>query len=350
VSDPAAVAVDIVVDNYNYGRFLGAAIDSALAQTHGAVNVIVVDDGSSDNSREVISHYEGRITTILKENGGQASAVNAGVEVCEGDVVMLLDADDTLRPDAAATVAAAFAADPELVKIQFRLEVIDREGRPTGVIKPESRLAMPSGDVRSEELAQPYDLVWMATSGNAFRTAELRRIMPIPEEPFRSCADWYLVHLSALLGPVASLLEIHGAYRIHGENSYEPQEAELDLDHIRQTIDFATATSSQLLGLAGRLGLPHPSRILSIADLANRMISLRLAPARHPLGDDTRLSLLGGAIGALRRRRGPSPAVKGLFLAWFAAMAVLPRRLVRPLANAFLFPQRRRALSRLLGS
>ncbi len=341
--------VDIVVDNYNYARFLPAAIESARAQTHGNVNVIVVDDGSGDESRDVLAGYGSEVTVVLKENGGQASTLNAGLELCEGDVVIFLDADDTLHPEAAAAAAAAFAADPTLVKVQYRMEVIDGEGRPTGVTKPAAHLPLPDGDVRAAELAYPYDLVWMATSANAFRGAALRRVMPIPEGPFRTCADWYLVHLTALLGPVRSLQEVLGCYRLHGANNYEPQAAELDLDHLRETIGFAEATSAELLRLAAELGLPRPERILSLADLANRMISVRLEPGRHPVAGERRGRLLADAVRATRRRDNVSAAMRAMFVAWFAAMAVAPRPLARRLAVLFLFPQQRPGLNRLLG-
>ena len=167
---PADLAVDVLINNFNYARFLPAAIESALAQTHERVRVIVVDDGSSDDSRQVLAGYEDRVEIVLKENGGQASAMNAGMEHSEGDVVMFLDADDALHPHAAALVAGAFAADPDLVKVQFRTDIIDADGQPTGAVKPAAHLPMPSGDVRAAELAFPYDLVWMATSANAAAT------------------------------------------------------------------------------------------------------------------------------------------------------------------------------------
>lgn len=343
------LAVDIVVDNYNYGRYLPTAIASACAQTHPRVRVIVVDDGSTDDSRAVLEGYRDEVTVVLKENGGQASALNAGFELCEGDVVIFLDADDTLEPTAAAEAAAAFAADPEAVKVQFRTEVIDADGSPIGRIKPADHLPLPAGDVRAAELAYPFDLVWMATSANAFRSAALRRIMPIPEEPFRSCADWYLVHLTALLGRVVSLRQVLGAYRLHGANSYEPQTADLDLDHIRETIDYSDVTARELLELAAELDLPRPRRILSLADLANRMISMRLAPESHPLPDDRAWGLLRSAWGAVRRRDNVGLAMKAMFVAWFAAMAVAPRTLARRLAVLFLFPERRPGLNRILG-
>jgi glycosyltransferase involved in cell wall biosynthesis len=346
----ASPAVDIVVNNHNYGDFLEASIESARAQTHDRVRVIVVDDGSTDRSREILARQDGGVAVVLKENGGQASALNAGMAECDGDVVIFLDADDVLRPEAAARAAATFAADDEVSKVQFRMETIDAQGRPTGEVKPESHLAMPSGDLREAELSYPYDLVWMATSANAFRADALRRIMPIPERAYPvTGADWYLVHLTALLGRVVSLDAVGAGYRVHGRNSYELEGAEIDLGHVRPAVEFADATSRELLRLAERLGRPHPARILSIADLANRMVSLRLDPARHPLEADRRGGLVRDSLAACRRRDNASAAMKALFVAWFAAMAMAPRGLARHLAELFLFPSRRRSLNHLLG-
>ncbi len=86
--------LSILINNYNYGRFLGEAIDSALAQTYRNIEIIVVDDGSTDNSCEIIAGYGDRIIPILKENGGQASAFNAGFAISTGEWIALLDSDD----------------------------------------------------------------------------------------------------------------------------------------------------------------------------------------------------------------------------------------------------------------
>jgi CTP:molybdopterin cytidylyltransferase MocA len=343
----SALAVDIVVNNYNYGRFLPEAIDSALAQTHPRVSVIVVDDGSSDDSRERLRAYEGRVTLVLKENGGQASAVNAGLERCQGDVVIFLDADDTLAPGAASQAAAAFAADPGVVKVQARMEVIDKAGNPTGELKPPAHLPLPNGDVAAEELAAPFDLTWLPTTANAFRTKALRKLAPVPAGKLKVGADYYLVHLTPLLGRVVSLEEVGSYYRVHGANHYEPQATDLNLNQLRITIELCRATAESLLETAARLGIPHPNRILSVADLGNRMISLRLAPASHPIPGDTRAGLFADAVRALRRRSA-GITMKALFLAWFAAMALSPRALARKLAERWLFPARRGGLNRLL--
>lgn len=348
-SRPAAgLAVDIVINNYNYGAFLEQAIESACGQTYDPVTVIVVDDGSTDDSRQILERNRSRVEVVLKENGGQASALNLGMEHCEGDVVLFLDADDVLDPDAASRVAASFAADPSVAKVQFRMDVIDAAGNPTGAVKPPSHLSMPSGDVRRSELAFPFDLTWLATSGNAFRSELLRRIFPIPEPEYRICADWYLVHLTALLGPVVSLEEIGASYRLHGANSYERQTSRLDLDHIRQTIGLAGSTVRELERLADELGLECPDPILSLWDLANRLISLRLDPDLHPVRGDSRHRLLADSVRAARRRFDVSATKRLMFVAWFAVTALAPRGLVPPLAELFLFSQRPAAVNRLL--
>lgn len=345
------LGVDVVIANHDYGRFLADAIESALAQTHPKLAVVVVDDGSRDDSREVLRRFEGRVEVVLKDRGGQASALNAGFERCRGDVLLVLDADDRLRPEAAARVAAAFAGDPALVKVQFPMVVVDAGGKPTGAVKPPGHLKAPVGDVRRAELRFPFDLPWLPGGGTAFRRRALERIMPIPESDYpRYGADWYLVHLTGLLGS-AGLLDVPCAeYRVHGANAYEQDRPDLDLDHIRDSIRFARVTTASLERLADELDLERPRPILSTADLANRLISLRLEPRAHPLPDDRRGRLVAEAMRALRTRFDVGAAMKALFALWFVAEAVSPRPLAAASARFFLFPERRVALNRLLAS
>jgi hypothetical protein len=346
----SAPSVDIVVTNHNYGRFLPEAIESACGQTHPDVKVVVVDDGSSDDSREVLRRYEDRVEVVLKEQGGQASALNAGLDRCRGEVLLILDADDVLRPHAAERVAATFAARPELSKVQFPMAIVDAAGDPTGEVKPGGHLRAPVGDQRRAELAFPFDLPWLPGGGTGFRTEALRRILPIPAADYpRSGADWYLVHLTALLGEAALLDEVCASYRVHGGNAYELEGDEIDLDHVREAILFAGATTRSLEALADELGLERPARILSFSDLANRLVSLRLEPGRHPVEGDRRGTLLGDARRAVRRRFDVSAPMKALMLTWFALEAIVPRRLAQSLAELFLFPGRRTGANRLLG-
>jgi hypothetical protein len=86
----------IIINNYNYGCFIKQAIDSALGQKYTLKEVIVVDDGSTDNSAEILQSYGSQIQAILKTNGGQASTYNTGFAKAKGELVLFLDSDDFL--------------------------------------------------------------------------------------------------------------------------------------------------------------------------------------------------------------------------------------------------------------
>jgi GT2 family glycosyltransferase len=104
--------VDVVIPCFNGARTLGQTIDRALAQTHRAVRVLVVDDGSTDGSRRVVESYGGRVGYVHKENGGQASARNLGISRTEAPFVCLLDADDLPEPRMVESLLAPLESDP----------------------------------------------------------------------------------------------------------------------------------------------------------------------------------------------------------------------------------------------
>src|ERR1700676_2332669 len=122
----------ILVNNYNYDRFVAAAIDSALQQDWADKEVIVVDDGSTDDSRAIISAYGDKIRAVFKENGGQTSAANLAVKHCTGDVIFFLDSDDVLLPNSVIPVNKAWHDD--ISKIQFPMLMMREDGSLTGAI------------------------------------------------------------------------------------------------------------------------------------------------------------------------------------------------------------------------
>ena len=138
--------VSVVINNYNYGRYLRAAIDSSLAQSYPQVEVVVVDDGSTDDSREVIESYGNRIIPLIKSNGGQGSAFNAGFAASQGEIVIFLDADDELLDDAVDRVVKAWR--PGVAKVQFQLELVDDGGKSLGMLVPQFNGFIPNGDIR----------------------------------------------------------------------------------------------------------------------------------------------------------------------------------------------------------
>ncbi len=101
----------IIIPCYNYGQYLGEAIESALNQTYKPIEVIVIDDGSTDNTAEVAKKFKG-ITYIYKKNSGVVDTVNQGVKHAKGTFIARLDADDTMEPTYIAETAALLAKAP----------------------------------------------------------------------------------------------------------------------------------------------------------------------------------------------------------------------------------------------
>ena len=207
----------IVISSYNYGGYLNDAIDSALGQTYAETEVIVVDDGSTDHSRAVIAGYDGRLVSVLKENGGQASSLNAGFAASRGDVVVFLDSDDMLLPTAAEEAMALFR-DPAVVKVHWPLVAVDGGGRKTGRVIPGSLL--PEGDLRKAVISDgPYGYTWPDTSGNAWSRQFLEQVLPMPEAEYRTCPDLYLSAFVPLFGRIVRIADAQALYRDHGDNS-----------------------------------------------------------------------------------------------------------------------------------
>ncbi len=208
----------IVITSYNYGRFLKEAIDSALGQSYLHTEVIVVDDGSSDDSPAIIAGYGDRIVAVYKKNGGQASAFNEGFRRSAGKIVCFLDSDDALCPTAIELAMCRFH-DDHVAKVHWPLWIVDGHSIKTGAIMPPDELS--DGDLREQAINDgPDSHVWPPTSGNAWARHFLEKVLPMPEEEYRLCADAYLAALAPATGPVRRIDEPQGFYRLHGQNNY----------------------------------------------------------------------------------------------------------------------------------
>jgi hypothetical protein len=207
----------IVVNNYNYGRFLRDAIDSALAQSYKPLEVIVVDDGSTDESRDIIASYGDRIIPVLKPNGGQASTFNVGFKKSRGAVVLFLDADDALMPHAIERVMKYFGTG--VVKVHWQLRETEADLKTTPLRVPPEPL--PRGDARDVTFSEgAAGALSPPTSGNAWARSFLERVLPMPEDDFRLGADGYLYGLAPAFGIIERLSHPLSLYRVHGQNNY----------------------------------------------------------------------------------------------------------------------------------
>jgi hypothetical protein len=209
--------VSILINNYNYGRFLGDAIDSALSQSHTNIEVIVVDDGSADESHKVIAHYGCRIRAVLKSNGGQASALNAGFHACNGDLICFLDADDIFLPNKVAELVTTFARYPEIGWCFHQLTLFQNH---TGEHLSDSRTCnYGRWDARTATLAGHPPYVPTALSGLSFRRTLLSRILPMPES-LGITNDNFLKFAALALSPGWMLPAVLALQRIHANNAY----------------------------------------------------------------------------------------------------------------------------------
>jgi glycosyltransferase involved in cell wall biosynthesis len=209
--------VSIVITSYNYGHFLKQAIGSALNQTYPNIEVIVVDDGSKDNSREVIDGYGNKIISIFKENGGQASAFNAGFKLSKGEAICFMDSDDLLLPTAIEK-AMELLVIADVVKVHWPLIFINEHGKPTGEVMHKQDIA--EGDLRDAVIANgPAGYNWASTSGNVWKRQFLEAVFPMPEPEYKIGPDVYLAALSPFFGIIKKTQEPQGCYRIHTENN-----------------------------------------------------------------------------------------------------------------------------------
>lgn len=209
--------VSVLVANYNYGRFLPEALESAREQTYPNLEIIVCDDGSTDDSCEVVQRYarcDDRVKLIRKQNGGVSSALNAAFAEARGDLIALLDADDVWLPQRLARVVHAFRAQPDAGMVTHPLRVIDASGK---CVAPRIPIPQLSEGWLAADLLGGCSLIFPAASALTFRLDVAKRILPLPEI-IRTLADAALRERAALLGRVAAVEEVLGSYRIHGKN------------------------------------------------------------------------------------------------------------------------------------
>ncbi|MBI5239484.1 MAG: glycosyltransferase [Elusimicrobia bacterium] len=237
--------VSAVINNHNYGRFIAQAIDSVLGQTYPAdrVELVVVDDGSTDDSRGVIESFGGRVKRVYQDHGGQAAALNAGIKAATGDIVCLLDSDDWWHPGKLARVVEWFSGNPSLGLVQHWCQEVDSNGRP-----------LPGRPPRVTPVFRLQDFLarrtyFTGTTGLSFRRDILADVGPIPLG-LTFCADEYFYTHAVFFAPVGTIQEALAWRRVHGANLYAGlyRSPERLADHLRVRAILDEAMDKRLRG------------------------------------------------------------------------------------------------------
>ena len=202
--------VSILISNYNYARYIGDSIQSALDQTYSNIELIICDDGSTDDSVRVIEEYErkdARLRLIRQANGGQASGFNAAYYASRGEIIALLDSDDLFLPDKVERVVANFQKNSDAGFGLHRVIRISADHRRQGVWPMSAPL--PSGWYGARMMNDGGVLPYMPpTSGLSLRREVAERIFPLSlEQPLVKCPDQLITRLAPLLTRVTQVEE-----------------------------------------------------------------------------------------------------------------------------------------------
>ncbi|MGC4049647.1 MAG: glycosyltransferase [Paludibaculum sp.] len=210
--------MSVLVANYNYAQYLEPCLASAMAQTYGNLEIVVCDDGSSDNSLDIlmdIARRDSRIRVLSQPNGGQAGALNRAYSECHGAVICILDADDVIASNKVAATVQAFVKEPAAGLATHYVAVIDSDG--VRKQRPALPVRLDQGWKGEEMLRQGMDCLLPPATGLSLRREIADRVFPIPP-CFRQIADGFVSRAAALLACIAPINQILADYRIHSNN------------------------------------------------------------------------------------------------------------------------------------
>lgn len=206
--------ISVIVTNYNYDKYVGAAIESALTLSYPDTEVIVVDDGSSDNSRDVIQKYEGSVKAFYIENSTQRVAANIGFANSTGDIVIFLDSDDILPSGLPSEILKVLTAGTS--KVGFKMRRIDEDGVAFGAEFPSYPVGVtPAAIATWARKTAAYPTA--PGSANAYTRRFLNRILPA-DESVGDFLDSACLAAAPFFGDVINVPTVVVGYRRHGRN------------------------------------------------------------------------------------------------------------------------------------
>jgi len=242
--------ISVVIPTYNYAHYLAYALDSVLTQTRPPDEIIVVDDGSTDNTRDVLARYEHRIRYVYQPNAGLSAARNTGTKLATGDWVAYLDSDDAWKPDKLLKQEEAVSRNPEAILVYTGFWYLN----PDGSFSEGATTLAPDRLWPSLRARNPI----IASTSMAQRAAVLDA--GGFNETLTSCEDWDLWVRLKVRGQFAVVPERVTIYRL------TPQSMSTN---VRRMIDNMEAIreTSLLHGLRGLSRIVWTRRIRSVAHM-----------------------------------------------------------------------------------
>jgi glycosyltransferase involved in cell wall biosynthesis len=319
-NESAPRRLSVIIANYNYARYLGEAISSALNLDWPDVEVIVVDNGSTDHSREVIAGFGDRVRSIMQANLGNLQASNAGFALSSGDVIYFLDADDIVEPHMMREVAAVLS--PGVSKVQFQVRVIDARGRFTGDVYPHYH-SVPSAAGLRRMATRIGNYLSPHTPGNVYARSYLERIFPL-QPVAGNFSDSCCIAAAPFLGDVVTLPKALSRYRVHGANdgAMMTLDRERFIRMLRVSVDLFAYT--RRMAASAGIDVRRDAIDRSLYTLALRVACLRLTPHAHPVPHDTRLRLARLLVGSLAHPQGIRGRHHATGVAWGLATLAAP--------------------------
>lgn len=315
--------VTALIDTYNHERFIERAVSSVLEQDvpQEGLEIIVVDDGSTDRTTEIVEKFAPRVRLLRKKNGGQGSAFNLGVPEARGEYVALLDGDDWWAPNKLRTVLETFVQNPDAGAVGHGFLHADDEARAFEPVAPEAVEHLDFSNLENVARFRPLRC-FFGTSRVAYRRDLLLQILPVPEGIMIE-ADEYLWTVALCLRRAVALNQTLTFYRLHADNLYMVKAEN-------------SAPAERKYESLARLGLALDERVTSLLrpELAQAVLEplqIEIAQHRLALGHGTPLDMFRAERAANRLSYAQMSPGYRLFKSFALALTLMmpPRQFCR---------------------
>jgi glycosyltransferase involved in cell wall biosynthesis len=279
--------VSILLTNYNYARYICDAIESVLRQTYANWELVICDDGSTDESVSLIKQYVAanpRITLIEKANGGHTSALNRAFSECCGSVVCLLDSDDLFTPDKLQRLVDIYLEDSQIGMVVHTVIRVNRDRRRQGIYP----LTTLPGGWLGKELLTTGGIIPCAppTSAITFRREIGDAVFPISLiPPFHMCPDQVIMRLAPFLTVIQRASRPLAEHRVHDGNAYSLKG--LCLPAVSKQLQISRALWSEQHRFLSEIS-PNIAKLLKDHDQSQNAALLKYIEAKLAKSSDTR--------------------------------------------------------------